>query len=114
VVAANVCGTDSASFNIEIDEFGCFVIFPNAFSPNGNLVNDIFRPIGNVLEFLEMNIYNRWGERIFTGPAAAGWNGEIQGVPAPQGVYYYNVTYRKISGGYPRRYTDNGTVHLVR
>jgi gliding motility-associated-like protein len=114
VVATNVCGTDSASFNIEIDEFGCFVIFPNAFSPNGNLVNDIFRPIGNVLEFLEMNIYNRWGERIFTGPAAAGWNGEIQGVPAPQGVYYYNVTYRKISGGYPRRYTDNGTVHLVR
>jgi len=114
VIATNVCGTDSSSFNIEIDEFGCFVIFPTAFSPNGNLVNDVFRPIGNVLEFLEMNIYNRWGEKIFEGPAQAGWDGTVKGAPAPQGVYYYNVTYRKISGGYPRRYTEHGTVHLVR
>ncbi len=114
VVATNVCGTDSASFSIEIDEFGCFVIFPNAFSPNGNLVNDVFRPIGNVLEFLEMSIYNRWGEKIFEGSAQTGWDGNIKGAPAPQGVYYYTVNYRKISGGYPRRYTEHGTVHLVR
>ncbi len=114
VVATNICGSDSIWVNIDIDEFGCFVVFPNAFSPNENLVNDVFRPIGNVLEFLDMIIYNKWGEKIYEGPAAKGWDGNYNGVPAPQGVYMYTVSYRKVSGGYPRRYTEHGVVHLVR
>jgi gliding motility-associated-like protein len=115
MIATNICGADSIGFNIIIDELGCFVNFPNAFSPNGDGINDIFRPIGRVLEFVEMNIYNRYGELIFSGPPIPGWDGTYgKSNPVMPGVYYWMVTYRQLSGGYPRRFTENGIVHVVR
>jgi gliding motility-associated-like protein len=58
------------------DDFGIYV--PDAFSPNGDGLNDIFQPKGFGIVKYEMNIYDRWGERIFTTTEfEQGWDGSF-------------------------------------
>lgn len=60
------------------EDFGIYV--PNAFTPNGDGLNDIFQPKGfGVIEY-ELNIFDRWGEKVFsTKKFEEGWNGTFQG-----------------------------------
>jgi gliding motility-associated-like protein len=68
--------------------------FPNAFTPNGDGINDVFRPKGISIAKFSMIIYNRWGELIFqTKDISEGWKGEVNGKECPPGVYIYFVTY---------------------
>jgi len=67
------------------------LFFPNAFTPDGDGINDLFGPVGYKLDELEFMIFDRWGEVIFTanGPDQQ-WNGQMaNGRPAPTGVYVY-------------------------
>jgi gliding motility-associated-like protein len=72
---------------------------PNAFTPNGDSVNDGFRGSG-IMEGasnFRMTIWNRYGERLFeTSDPFEAWNGRKNnsGEPAPQGVYVVVVTFR--------------------
>ena len=59
------------------------IFIPNAFSPNGDGVNDIFSIYGNIdlKEIVSLDIFNRWGELIFQGAnlnAGEGWDGMIR------------------------------------
>ncbi len=60
------------------EDFGIYV--PNAFTPNADGVNDIFQPKGfGVVEY-ELNIFDRWGEKVFsTKEFTEGWDGTFQG-----------------------------------
>ncbi len=75
----------------------CLVPFPNAFSPNGDGYNDVFRPIpmGNYHRYHFFRIANRWGQTIFssTDNQIAAWDGTLNGVPQDIGVYYYYLKY---------------------
>jgi gliding motility-associated-like protein len=67
------------------------VFVPNAFSPNGDGVNDIFRvttrKMINVQDFI---IMNRWGNQVFsTNDISKGWDGKYKGKDQDLGVYYY-------------------------
>lgn len=68
---------------------------PTAFSPNGDGLNDYFRPIGMGAYTIQVfEIYNRWGAQVYYsfGPnALQGWDGRFKNEPAPQGVYYYRI-----------------------
>lgn len=84
---------DSTAITINA-EACCYVFMPNAFSPNGDGLNDGFGPEtnGNPYEF-SMYIYNRAGHRIFIGYKKEDkWDGTINGVPADVGGYYYQVS----------------------
>lgn len=62
--------------------------FPNAFSPNGDGLNDIYSGKGVGLKSYRMQIYNRWGERFFESTNVVdGWDGTYNGENAEQGVY---------------------------
>ena len=69
------------------------ILIPNAFSPNGDGLNDtceIFSAIGNIDIIVE--IYNRWGEIIFYSKGySEPWNGTYKGSPVPEGTYAYVV-----------------------
>ena len=72
------------------------VKFPNAFSPNGDGYNDIFRPEGNYLETYKLSIFNRWGKLIFeTEDISKGWDGKINGNDCAPGVYFWAVDYKR-------------------
>ncbi len=75
------------------DERGIFV--PNAFTPNDDGVNDIFKVRSNYVLTMEMSIYNRWGEKVFMSTDINnGWDGTFNGQTLAPDVfgYYLNVT----------------------
>lgn len=65
---------------------------PNAFTPNDDIVNDIWFTNGTCLGTFNCLIYNRWGEKIIElNDIKNGWDGTFKGVPVPDGVYAYLV-----------------------
>ena len=95
--ASNTC-SDTASVNLFAIAEDPFCLFPNAFSPNADNYNDVFRAICDDIHQIELKIYNRWGERIFTskgGTMNTLWDGSIEGKQAPLDVYIYvaNIEY---------------------
>ncbi|HEX8517779.1 MAG TPA: PKD domain-containing protein [Bacteroidia bacterium] len=93
---------DTAYMDVYIDPVLVFYA-PNAFSPNGNGNNDVFRVYGDGIDKnnFEMTIYNRWGERIFkTNKYEEGWNGALNntGELVGQDAYVYKINFRDFSG----------------
>ena len=66
---------------------------PNAFTPNGDGSNDVFRVVAHegaeVVSSLE--IYDRWGEKVYENQGESYWDGTIDGKPGPSDVYVYIV-----------------------
>ncbi|MBS1614857.1 MAG: gliding motility-associated C-terminal domain-containing protein [Bacteroidetes bacterium] len=84
---------DTASEVLSTVERCCRFSYPNAFTPNGDQHNDVFRVVtyGNQIQF-EISIYNRWGERVFHGDnAQTGWDGRFNGYDCEAGTYFYLV-----------------------
>ena len=73
----------------------CSVLFPNAFTPNGDGKNDVFRPLFNGYHnFHSFRIVNRWGETIFeSSNSLPAWDGTFNGVAQDIGTYYYYIQY---------------------
>lgn len=73
----------------------CFVTVPTGFTPNNDGKNDFLHPLAAVkADKLEFKIFNRWGQLVFqTKNWKQGWNGKINGVPQPTGVYVWFLTY---------------------
>ena len=123
--------SDTGIFNITqivLSEFGCsdtafgFVrvfpeyrfFVPNAFTPDGDGVNDVFKPSLIGVRDYEMVIFNRWGETIFTTlNTDTGWNGRIENSKgfAKQDVYTYMI---KLSNVFNRSFHFSGNVTLLR
>ncbi len=79
-------------FEVEIDEIRNDVFTPNAFTPNGDNLNDKFQIFGDPCkEGAHLQIYNRWGSKVFETdqPFKEFWDGNVAGEPAPGGVYTY-------------------------
>ena len=90
------------------------LLMPNAFSPNGDGINDIYKPKSgyqNITEF-RAYIYNRWGQKLFewTNPAT-GWDGTYKGSPVKDGVYFCLV---KAKGADGKIYNFKKDVNLLR
>lgn len=84
---------------------------PNAFTPTIGSDNQYFRVRwGHVINF-EMNIYNRFGQRLFTtNNPDEGWDGRVNGVLQNAGTYVYEIHASTICGEVPRK----GTLVLIR
>ncbi len=89
------------------------IYLPNAFTPNGDGLNDVLRgiPVG-IKEFSYLKIYNRFGEEIFvTTDYRKGWNGMWKGQKQDNGVYVVIAAGTDFRG---KRVNKKGTVMLVR
>jgi gliding motility-associated-like protein len=68
------------------------VFLPTAFSPNGDGLNDYYKPICAGFNVYVFEIYNRWGELVYTDtPESRGWDGKFKGENAMPGVYIYRL-----------------------
>ncbi len=86
---------------------------PNAFTPNGDGVNDVFRPLPVGFTKMEyFRIYNRWGEEIYSSVQyLRGWDGKKNGNPAAADTYVWIVGGTNIAGQLVEK---RGTVTLIR
>ena len=80
---------------VEVIEFCPSSMFvPNGFTPNGDGLNDVFMPVGNNIEELELFIFDRWGTMLFhTDDPTQGWDGTYQGKTVKAGVYSWRIVY---------------------
>ncbi len=95
VIAENGCGRDTASVHISRKVCGCDLTLPNAFTPNGDGVNEVFRPLHPCKMFnFMMRIFDRYGTLIFqTNDFSRGWNGYYHGLPADTGTFIWMASY---------------------
>ncbi len=73
---------------------------PNAFTPNGDILNDVFKAVTTPekIRSYTLYIYDRWGKQVyFTNDVTQGWDGTIDGATAPVGTYVYYVKYSNTS-----------------
>ncbi len=87
--------------------------FPNAFSPNGDGYNDIFRAkdgYQSIVNF-KASIFNRWGQQLYTWDKLdGGWDGKHRGRTVDDGVYYLVVTAKGADG---RKYNIRKAVNVL-
>lgn len=89
------------------------VHIPNAFSPNGDGVNDVFELDGRFYKVEQVRIFDRWGECLYaTENQPLRWNGTRKGEVLPVGTYYALITYSSEFNDEKVNY--KGTVHLIK
>lgn len=91
------------------------LILPNAFTPDGDNLNDVFqlKAATGTVRIEQLQIFNRWGEIVYEGAGAtATWDGRLNGTPQPSGVYFYLARVRE--GKNERLSIKKGALHLLR
>ncbi|MCW3125000.1 MAG: hypothetical protein JWO03_658 [Bacteroidetes bacterium] len=87
-------------------------VMPNAFTPNGDGVNDIFLGSGKGVRSYDLKIFNRWGEIVFeSDQLSIGWDGYYRGALQPPGVYVYEVNVSLLNN---KTHLYKGSVTLIR
>ncbi len=87
---------------------------PSAFTPNGDGLNETFKPVGRYIRYFDMYIFDRWGAEIYhTNNLDNGWNGAVHGVGAicQEDVYVYKITVTDATDNY---HTYIGNVNLLK
>ncbi|MES2430082.1 MAG: PKD-like domain-containing protein [Bacteroidota bacterium] len=86
---------------------------PSAFSPNGDGLNDVFRPVPVGIVSTEwFRVFNRWGELVFESNAwMKGWNGIYKNIEQPEDTYIWIIKGKNIEG---KEVFMKGAVVLVR
>lgn len=104
------------TITICVNEFNdsSYFAIPNAFTPNGDGLNDVFKVlVTSNLDLELMQIFNRWGELIFeTNSMLKGWDGTFKERQQPIGSYVYYIQLRNTVNTRIEKYT--GTVTLIR
>ncbi len=92
----------------------CFIDIPNAFTPNGDGVNDCFFPrqlLSKSLSRFKMQVFNQWGQLVFqtTQVNGRGWDGKFNNKEQPSGVYLYSIE-AVMDNGQQEEYRGNITL----
>lgn len=112
---AKITITKFGAYSLEVtDSYGCkgrdtiqvydakcipFAV-PSGFTPNRDGKNEFFRPIiTQLVKGYRMGLWNRWGQQVYyTTDYRAGWDGTIQGIKQPAGVYIYQIDFIDADG----------------
>jgi gliding motility-associated-like protein len=114
VVVSDAAGcTDTAYLQVRIFKTDPKIFVPSAFTPNGDNINDIFRPIAAGISRIEFfRVFNRWGQMVFsTTENGKGWDGRINGEEQASGTYVWVIKGVDYTG---KVFSDKGTVTLIR
>ncbi len=98
-------GCDTATSFVEQEYY-----VPSAFTPNGDGLNDFFGKSDKNWEVTKIEIYNRWGQKIYSSNRS--WDGNLGSQPAQPGVYLYRLVLESNRG--VRTKNINGVLHLLR
>ena len=104
--------TSTATIIIEVKGKSSILI-PNVFTPNVDGQNDVFTVDGTNLESVKAEIFNRWGQKMYSWNRVKGyWDGRtLSGAEAPDGTYFYIISAKGIDG---EEYFKKGGFSLIR
>lgn len=115
VIVLNESGcTDSAYLTVRIFKTNPQIFVPTAFTPNGDGLNDYFRPIAvGISRFDYFRIYNRWGQLVYSSTLSEeqGWDGKVAGKEQASGTFVWLVKGVDYTG---KIVFAKGTVTLIR
>jgi len=114
VQVQNICGVASDTISVKYASCSCRFSIPNAFTPNNDGKNDVFRPNYSCLfSDYELQIFNRWGQMIFVSQnAGQGWDGTFERRMQPVGTYVWMISYMDTLAG--KMIKKTGTITLIR
>ncbi len=114
LTVTNQCGSYTDAVQISILNTYCNIAIPNAFTPNGDGINDSFKPIiGCELPNYLFRVYNRWGQMLFeTTDIKQGWNGIFNGQNEPLSVFDYYLSFYDVCQ--QKQQFMKGNVTLIR
>ncbi|NIG56630.1 Ig-like domain-containing protein [Chitinophaga sp. Cy-1792] len=102
----------SASITVAAVPNSADFFVPNAFTPNGDGRNDVFKAYGSGIREITLQVYTQWGEKVFeSNDATRGWDGTYKGRQQPVGVYVYALKAVMLDGAV---ITKKGSVNLIR
>jgi gliding motility-associated-like protein len=88
------------------------VAVPSGFTPNGDHVNDGVQILGGPFEYVDLKIYNQWGNIVYnSNDPKESWDGTYKGTPQPAGVYIYTAHGKTIDG---KEFNFSGDITLIR
>lgn len=94
LIVTNTVGCEAYDSLLVTEDCLNDVLFPNAFTPNEDGINELFNGIGSIPEKYSLRIYNRWGEVVFeTDQIDRGWDGKYKGHFAHDGIYVYQAIF---------------------
>lgn len=102
-----------SQISIQVEVLASYrIMVPNAFTPNGDGLNDTFMPKMRGIEDFEMHIFNKWGELVYStfSKDDSGWSGKLNGVLSPNGNYVYKIVFKANDG---EKGTQTGVFTLV-
>lgn len=113
IVATDKLTHCSATDSMQIKPIG-IVQIPNAFTPNNDGKNDVFRILGaEMVTQFNLKIFNRYGQVVFeTNDKNNGWDGKVKGTLLPSGGFIYILTYS--APNYPDVQVEKGSFVLIR
>lgn len=112
LTVSNLCGVTTDSVVVSFVECEQYVYVPNAFTPNGDGLNDIFLPWTDNITDYQLRIYDRWGILVFiTNDRNIGWDGNFNGSPSQEDAYVWWVEYSNYA---KQKFINKGTVTLYR
>lgn len=106
----------SGSGNIEVSQCPGQLWVPNAFTPNSDGKNDIFKIFGSLegVSDFELNIFDKWGKLLATtDDIYEGWDGKTNEEYCPSGVYIWVIYYKELGTGEGKK-TLKGHLTLLR
>jgi gliding motility-associated-like protein len=101
LTSTNYCGTLIETIEIVYEKCEFTLFVPNSFTPNNDGINDVWFPVFDQLNEIEITIYDRWGAPIFEGNKQNFfWTGNVRGGDyyAPNGAYSYKILYKSQFG----------------
>ena len=113
----NECGVERDTIVVTYETCDCHLFFPSAFTPNGDGLNDDFKPTYDCeLADYSLVIYNRWGTVIWeTNNASEGWDGFFKSQRVQEGVYVWKTSYSFARGAnIGKTVTRAGSVTVIR
>lgn len=95
----NPCGQFSDTINIYTYNCNPAIEAPNAFTPNQDGLNDVFLLKAENISNFRLLVFDRWGAMVYEGRGLEnGWDGNINGQPAPEGSYVWLAIYDILQG----------------
>jgi gliding motility-associated-like protein len=112
------------------DEFGCsnsdtihvvvqncppVIYIPNAFSPQGDKINDLWRIQGYAIDEIKIYVFNRWGQMVFYADKIdTPWDGNFNGTACPSGAYKYLIEYKGALDNQDMVKKETGSLTIIR